>query len=98
MTGDAGSESGGEYRVDGGELLARLREILHQGNVRHIVVRNERGRTILELPLTLGAAGALVAPPYMMLGVLAALLGRCTISVTRGDPPPDGNAESDQNM
>jgi len=93
--GDAGS--GSEYRVSGADLVERLREILHEGNVRHVVIRNDRGRTILEMPLTLGAAGALFAPPWMAIGVLAALLGRCTIGVVREDPAPRGDGDPEQN-
>jgi len=99
MTEDMRQETGSEYfRVDGRELIARLKEILHQGNVRHIVIRSEKGRTILELPLTLGAAGVLMAPSYLMLGVLAALLGKCTISVIRGESTPAGDGTPDQNV
>jgi len=98
MTEDPQGGTGSEFKVDGIELVARLKEILHQGNVRHIVVRSEKGRTILELPLTLGAAGALMAPPYIMLGVLAALIGKCTISVTRSEPARGEEGAPDQNV
>jgi len=98
MSGEEGAGTRSEYRVDGAELVARLKEIVHEGNARHVVIRNERGRTILEVPLTLGAAGALLAPPWMMLGVLAALLGKCTISVVREDPAPGGGGEPDPDV
>jgi hypothetical protein len=98
MTDDPREGTGSEFKVDGSELVARLKEIIHQGNVRNIVIRSEKGRTILELPLTLGAAGALMAPPYIMLGVLAALIGKCTISVTRGEPAHGEDGAPDQNV
>ena len=67
--------------VRGEELLARARELVHQGNVRRIIVIGENGDTILEIPLTLGVAGALAAPSLVALGAIAALAKNYTLLI-----------------
>ena len=98
MTGEEAQEKKTEFKVDGRELVARLKALVHEGNVRHIVVRNDKGKTILELPVTLGAVGALMAPPYAMIGVLAALLGKCSIVVTRNATHAGTGEDDDQKV
>jgi hypothetical protein len=86
-----------ELTVLGDELVARVRELLQEGNVRRIIISHE-GRTMLEIPLTLGVVGALLAPQIAALGAMAALLTRCTLTVEReapeasGTPPPPSEA------
>ena len=72
-----------EIRVSGSRLLARMRAILHEGNVRHVTVTSEKGGTLFEFPLTLGILGALFLPTASAIGAVAALLGSCTIRVER---------------
>jgi Domain of unknown function (DUF4342) len=67
--------------VRGEELLAKAREVVHQGNVRRIIVIGENGDTILEIPLTLGVAGALAAPSLVALGAIAALAKNYTLLI-----------------
>ena len=71
-----------ELTVLGDELVARVRELIQEGNVRRIIVTHE-DRTLLEIPLTLGVVGALLAPQVAALGAMAALLTRCTLTVER---------------
>jgi hypothetical protein len=69
-------------RVEGGELLAKVKQLVREGNVRRVVIK-QGPRTLAEFPLTVGVVGALAAPALAALGALAALLTRCTIVVER---------------
>ncbi len=71
-----------EFVVSGSELLNRVKEILHEGNIRRIVIKQE-GKTLIEIPLTVAAIGALLAPILAAVGALAALVINCTIEVER---------------
>ena len=80
------------FKVKGDDLLGRVKEILHEGNVRRVVIK-QGARTIVEFPVTVGVVGALAAPSLAAVGTLAALLTECTIEVERerqasSAPPP----------
>ncbi|GHO82881.1 DUF4342 domain-containing protein [Dictyobacter formicarum] len=75
-----------ELQVVGEQLLARVKELVHEGNVRRIIIKQD-GRSIIEFPLTLGVASIAIAPVWAALGVLGALLGQCSIEVVRTDAP-----------
>lgn len=72
-----------EIQTTGEELLAKVKELVHEGNVRRIVVKNEEGKTLVEIPLTLGVVGTLLAPVAAGLGAIAALVAECTIVVEK---------------
>lgn len=72
-----------EFRVDGEQLVAKVKEILHEGNVRRIIIKNEKGETLMELPLTIGVVGALLLPVWAALGAIAALVANLTIVVEK---------------
>lgn len=72
-----------EFRVRGEHLVSRIREIIHEGNVRRITIKNDEGRTLLEIPLTLGVVGAVLAPVWAALGALAALAADLRIVVEK---------------
>ena len=74
-----------EIKVAGGNLKAKLKELIHEGNVRRIVIRNPQGRTLLDLPLAAGVAGAALLPFWAAIGTIAALATDYTIGVER-DP------------
>ena len=78
-----------EFEVAGENLLAKVRELIHEGNVRRISIRNEEGDTLLEIPLTAGVAAtaltAALAPILVPIAALAALLSRATVVVERRD-------------
>jgi len=74
-----------EHRVSGEGLVARVKELIHQGNVRRIIVKNEEGRAILEIPLTFGVVGAVLLPVWVALGAIAALAGSYTLVVEKQD-------------
>lgn len=80
-----------EFEVKGDDLLGRIREIIAEGNVRRVTIKNAEGRTMLEIPLTIGVVGALIAPVAAAIGAVAALVTECTITVTREDEASDGD-------
>jgi hypothetical protein len=72
-----------EFQVSADDLVHRVKDLIHEGNIRRILVRNEKGDTLLEIPVTVGVIGALFAPYLAALGAIAALATRCTIAVER---------------
>lgn len=72
-----------EFRVDGEELLKKVKQLIGQGNVRRIIIKNKDGKTIIEIPLTVGVVGTVLAPPLAAVGAVAALVTECTIAVER---------------
>lgn len=70
-----------EFKVSGSDLLAKIKELFHQGNVRHIIIRNESGKTLIELPLTIGILGVALMPAYAAVAAIAALAVKCSIEV-----------------
>ena len=70
-----------EYKVSGSELLGTVKELVHQGNVRHIIIKNEAGKTLIELPLTMGIIGVALIPVYAAIAAIAALAVKCTFEV-----------------
>jgi hypothetical protein len=79
-----------EHEVPGANLVAKAKEIIHEGNVRRIIVKNDQGHTVIELPLTAGVVGAVLAPALAALGAIAALAARYTLVVEKRTPPPAG--------
>jgi hypothetical protein len=73
-------------KVEGGQLVDKLRQVMHEGNVRRIVVRQGE-RTVAEFPLTVGVVGAVISPVLAAIGALAALLTDCSIEIERETPP-----------
>jgi hypothetical protein len=72
-----------EVKVAGEGLVAKIKELVHEGNVRHITIKNEEGDVVVEFPLTLGVVGALLVPTLAAVGAVAALVTNCTIIVER---------------
>ncbi len=72
-----------EYTVSGSNLVDRVRELLHEGNVTRVIVKDEAEKTLLEIPATVGVVGVVVAPWLAALGVIAALVANCRIVVER---------------
>jgi hypothetical protein len=72
-----------EFRVAGGEILNKFKELIHEGNVRRIILKDERGKTFMEIPLTVGVVGAIVAPLLAAVGAIAALVSNLTIIVEK---------------
>lgn len=74
-----------EISLSGEDLVATVKNLVHQGNIRRITIENKDGKTLLEIPLTLGVVGALLLPTLAALGALAAIVTECTIVVERID-------------
>ena len=72
-----------EFRVSGEMLLTKIKEILHEGNVRHIIIKNDAGYVIAEFPLGAGVVGAILLPTWAAIGAIAALAADLTIVVER---------------
>jgi hypothetical protein len=72
-----------EYQVTGDSLVAKVKELVHEGNVRRITIRNEEGKELIEIPLTWGVVGALLLPVWAAIGAIAALVADCTIVVEK---------------
>lgn len=70
-----------EFKVSGSDLLDKIKELFHQGNIRHIIIRNESGKTLIELPLTIGVLGVALIPAYAAVAAIAALAVKCSIEV-----------------
>jgi DNA-binding Lrp family transcriptional regulator len=72
-----------ELKITGEELLATVKELVRQGNIRRITVKNREGKTLVEIPLTLGVVGTLLITTLAALGAVAALVAECSIVVER---------------
>jgi hypothetical protein len=81
-----------EFTINGDEVVHKVKELIHEGNVRRIIIKNDDGRTMLEVPLTIGLIGAAIMPVLAAIGAAAALATRCTIVVER-DVAPSGDAQ-----
>jgi len=78
-----------EFELRGEEVVSKVKELIHEGNVRRISLQTDEGRTLIEVPLTVGVAGAavatLLAPVWAAIGAVAALLAKLRIVVERED-------------
>lgn len=72
-----------EHEVSGDDLVAKVKELVHEGNIRRIIIKNEEGKTLIEVPLTLGVVGAVLLPILAAIGAIAALVTDCTIVVEK---------------
>jgi hypothetical protein len=72
-----------EFKVSGEDLLKRVKALIAEGNIRRITIRNKEGKNLVELPLTIGVVGAVLAPMLAAVGAIAALVTECTIVVER---------------
>ena len=82
-TAPEGTQRTQEFTLSGDEVVAKVKELIAEGNVRRVIIKNEEGRTLLEVPLTLGVIGAALLPVFAAIGAAAALATRCTIVVER---------------
>lgn len=72
-----------EFKVEGKKVVGKVKELIKEGNVRKITVKDKKGKVILALPVTAGVVGAILLPPLVVIGAVAALLTECTITVQR---------------
>ena len=71
------------YKVSGENLIKTVKDLIAQGNVRHITIKDKSDKVIVEFPLTIGVVAAALLPVFAAVGAIAALIGECTISVVR---------------
>ncbi len=72
-----------EFRVDGEELLRKVKNLINEGNIRRMIIKDKDGKIVFEIPLTFGVVGALIAPQLAAIGAIAALLGEATVVVEK---------------
>ncbi|MCF8241543.1 MAG: DUF4342 domain-containing protein [Melioribacteraceae bacterium] len=80
-----------EFKVKGKELIDKIEELIHEGNVRRIIIKDSQGRTYIEIPLTIGVIGTIVAPILAAVGALAGMAANFSIEVIRKDPEKEKN-------
>ena len=74
-----------EFRVNGEELIAKIKNLVNEGNIRRIIIKNKEGKVVFEIPLTFGVVGALIAPQLAAIGAIAALVTEATVVVEKAD-------------
>lgn len=72
-----------EFKLSGHELVGKIKELIKAGNVRRIIIKNDRGKVMMEIPVTIAVVGAVFAPILAAIGALAALLNKCSIVVEK---------------
>ena len=72
-----------EFKVNGEALISKIKEIIHEGNIRRIIIKNSEGETLIEIPLTFGVIGTLLLPVWAAIGAIAALAANFTIVVEK---------------
>lgn len=79
----AGEDMRERIKVTGEQLVEKTKELIHEGNVRRVIIKNAQGETVMEVPLTIGVIGAIAAPVLAAVGAIAALASSWTIEVER---------------
>lgn len=72
-----------EFTINGGEIIDKIKALIHQGNIRRIIIKNENGDTLVEIPLTLGLVGAALLPILAAVGAIGALVAKMTIVIEK---------------
>ncbi|MGV8025650.1 MAG: DUF4342 domain-containing protein [Anaerolineaceae bacterium] len=72
-----------EFRVNGEEILTKVKELIREGNIRSIIIKNDDGKTLINVPLTVGVVGTVIAPQLAAIGAIAALLTHGTIVIEK---------------
>ncbi|HNW31171.1 MAG TPA: DUF4342 domain-containing protein [Caldisericia bacterium] len=72
-----------EFQISGEKVIEKIKELVHEGNIRRIIIKNDHGSTLIEIPLTLGVVGAVLLPVWAAIGAIAALVAKMTIVVER---------------
>lgn len=75
-----------EFKVSGEAVVGKVKDIIREGNVRRITIKNEEGKTVFEIPLVLGVVGALILPQLAALGAVGALIAKLSITIEREEP------------
>jgi hypothetical protein len=76
-----------QFEIKGEQLLSKVKELIAEGNVRKIIIKDKAGKELVTFPMTVGVVGAVLLPVLAAVGAIAALVSDCTIAVEREDPP-----------
>ncbi|HEY1389306.1 MAG TPA: DUF4342 domain-containing protein [Ktedonobacterales bacterium] len=82
-TPDTTSRTTEQYQLTGDDVISKIKQIVHEGNVRRVLIRNAEGHVIVEFPLTVGVVGAALAPMWAAVGAIVALVTDCAIEIER---------------
>ncbi len=82
-----------EFQIAGDKLVGKLKEMLHEGNIRRVAIQNEDGKVLIDIPLYVGVVGALLAPQLAAIGAIAALVANCTLIVEKVETNAESEAE-----
>ena len=74
-----------EFRVEGEKIITKIKELLHEGNIRKVIIKDKDGKILMEIPVTIGVVGVLIAPQLAALGAIAALLTEATVVVEKAE-------------
>lgn len=85
-----------EFKVQANELVDKVRELIHQGNIRRVMIKDDKGRTFIEIPVTVAAIGVLAAPVLAAVGAMAALVARFTLVVEKAEAEPVQTVEPEK--
>ena len=85
-----------EFKVKGEEVIGKVKELLHEGNVRKLIIKDEDGKVYLEIPVTFGLIGAILAPTLAAVGALAAMVANLKIEVVRTEEPEAPKPQEDK--
>jgi len=72
-----------EFKISGEQLVAKVKELIKEGNARRIIIKNEKGDEVIEFPVTAGVIGVVLAPILAAVGAVAALVTNCTVVVVK---------------
>lgn len=86
------------WDIKGEELLKKVKELIQEGNIRKITIKDKSGKELMSFPLTVGVVGAMLVPVLAAVGSVAALVSECSISVEREDTAQDGEGSSEKPM
>jgi hypothetical protein len=85
-----------EFKVKGEEVIGKVKELMHEGNVRRLIIKDEDGKVYLEIPVTLGLIGAIIAPTLAAVGAVAAMVAHLKIEVIRTEEPEMKKPQEDK--
>jgi hypothetical protein len=81
------SDMRNEFKVRGEEMIKKIKELIHEGNIRRIIIKDEQGKPYLEVPMTLGVVGVVLAPVWAAIGALAAMASNFKIEIVKREEP-----------
>jgi Domain of unknown function (DUF4342) len=85
-TGTVTAEAKEQWALKGEELVEKVKELIHEGNVRRLIIKHD-GHTVVEIPVTVGVIGMVLSPTLAAVGAIATLISNCTVEVVRTDEP-----------